>query len=110
MTLGDLCDLVGGRVTMLLELKSRFDGDPVLPARVAAVLAGYRGPVAPMSFDPVQLNVLRQKAPRLPRGIVAAKYRPHPVLGSDAAMVALWHGIAVAGLDGPAAIRGLCRR
>src|SRR5580692_5158249 len=78
MTLGDLCDLVGGRVTMLLELKSRFDGDPVLPARVAAVLAGYRGPVAPMSFDPVQLNVLRQKAPRLPRGIVAAKYRPHP--------------------------------
>lgn len=78
MTLGDLCDLVGGRVTMLLELKSRFDGDPLLPARVAAVLAGYRGPVAPMSFDPLQLNVLRQKAPRLPRGIVAAKYRPHP--------------------------------
>ena len=49
-----------------------------LPARVAAILAGYRGPVAPMSFDPQQLNVLRQKAPRLPRGIVAAKYRPHP--------------------------------
>ncbi len=78
MTLGDLCDLVAGRVTMLLELKSRFDGDPLLPARVAAILAGYRGPVAPMSFDPQQLNVLRQKAPRLPRGIVAAKYRPHP--------------------------------
>ena len=78
MTLGDLCDLVAGRVTMLLELKSRFDGDPLLPARVAAVLAGYRGPVAPMSFDPAQLSVLRQKAPRLPRGIVAAKYRPHP--------------------------------
>jgi hypothetical protein len=31
-----------------------------------------------MSFDPAQLAVLRQKAPRLPRGIVAAKYRPHP--------------------------------
>ena len=31
-----------------------------------------------MSFDPQQLSVLRQKAPRLPRGIVAAKYRPHP--------------------------------
>jgi glycerophosphoryl diester phosphodiesterase len=78
LTLGDLCDLVAGRVTMLLELKSRFDGDPRLPARVAAVLAGYRGPVAPMSFDPMQLKVLRQKAPRQPRGIVAAKYRPHP--------------------------------
>jgi glycerophosphoryl diester phosphodiesterase len=78
LRLGDLCDLVGGRATLLLELKSRFDGDPRLPARVAALLSGYGGPVAPMSFDPLQLQVLRQKAPRLPRGIVAAKYRPHP--------------------------------
>ncbi len=78
MTLGELCDLVGGRVPILPELKSRFDGDARLPLRVAAVLSGYRGPVAPMSFDPSQLDVLRQKAPSLPRGIVAAKYRPHP--------------------------------
>lgn len=78
LTLGELSDLVAGRVPVLLELKSRFDGDKRLPARVAAVLAGYRGPIAPMSFDPMQLNVLRHKSPRLPRGIVAAKYRPHP--------------------------------
>jgi len=78
MTLGDLCDLVGGRATMLLELKSRFDGDGRLPARVAALLSGYGGPAGPMSFDPTQLSLLRQKAPRLPRGIAAAKYRPHP--------------------------------
>jgi glycerophosphoryl diester phosphodiesterase len=78
LTLGELCDLVGGRVPILSELKSRFAGDPRLPERVAAVLAGYRGPIAPMSFDPMQLKVLRQKAPQLPRGIVAAKYRPHP--------------------------------
>jgi glycerophosphoryl diester phosphodiesterase len=78
LTLGELCDLVSGRAPLLLELKSRFDGDGRLPARVAAILAGYRGPVAPMSFDPMQLNVLRHKSPRLPRGIVAAKYRPHP--------------------------------
>jgi glycerophosphoryl diester phosphodiesterase len=78
MTLGELCDLVAGRVTMLVELKSLFDGDGRLPDRVAAVLNGYSGPVAPMSFDPRQLTWLRQKSPRLPRGIVAAKYRPHP--------------------------------
>jgi glycerophosphoryl diester phosphodiesterase len=78
ITLGELCDLVGGRVPLLIEMKSRFDGDQRLPLRVATVLAGYRGPAAPMSFDPAQLAVLRQKAPRLPRGIVAAKYRPHP--------------------------------
>jgi glycerophosphoryl diester phosphodiesterase len=78
MTLGELCDLVGGRITMLVELKSRFDGDKRLPLRVADVLASYRGPVAPMSFDPRQLAVLRQKPPDLVCGIVAAKYRPHP--------------------------------
>jgi glycerophosphoryl diester phosphodiesterase len=78
MTLGELCDLVAGRVTMLVELKSRFDGDSRLPVRVADTLAGYGGAVAPMSFDPRQLAVLQQKAPELTRGIIAAKYRPHP--------------------------------
>ena len=78
MTLGELCDLVGGRVAMLVEIKSRFDGNGSLPARVADVLAGYRGPVAAMSFDPNQLAALRHMAPRLVRGIIAAKYRPHP--------------------------------
>jgi glycerophosphoryl diester phosphodiesterase len=78
LTLGDLCDLVDGRATLLLELKSRFDGNAALAARVAAVLSGYHGPAAPMSFDPLQLHVIRVKAPQLPRGIVAAHYRPHP--------------------------------
>ena len=78
LTLGELCELVAGRVALVPELKSRFTGDPRLPLRVAAVLSGYRGQAAPMSFDPLQLHVLRQKAPHLPRGITAAKYRPHP--------------------------------
>jgi len=78
LTLGELCELVAGRVTMLVELKSRFDGDARLPLRVASILTGYGGPVAPMSFDPRQLAALRRKAPQLVRGIVAAKYRPHP--------------------------------
>ena len=79
MTLGDLCDLVAGRATLLIELRSRFDDDPRLPDRVSAVLGSYPGPVAVMSFDPIQLAELRRKAPHLPRGIVAAKYRrPHP--------------------------------
>lgn len=78
MTLPDLCDLVAGRTTMVIELKSRFDGDERLASRVAEVLAGYRGPAAPMSFDLRQILVLRKKAPHLPCGIVAARYRPHP--------------------------------
>jgi glycerophosphoryl diester phosphodiesterase len=92
LTLGELCDLVGGRVTMLVELKSRFDGNTRLPLRVADILAGYRGPVAPMSFDPRQLAVLQQTAPRMTRGIIAAKYRPHPYWD----LMPLWmrHGMA----------------
>ena len=78
ITLSDLCDLVGGRATIVIELKSRFDGDERLASRVAEILGAYKGPAAPMSFDPRQVMVLRQKAPRLPCGIVAAKYRPHP--------------------------------
>ena len=81
MTLGDLCDLVAGRATMLVEVKSRFDGDERLADRVATVLESYRRPVAAMSFDPWQIAALRRKSPRLVTGIVAAKYRPHP--GSD---------------------------
>ena len=91
MTLGELCDLVDGRVAVLPELKSRFDGDGRLPARVAAVLSAYKGPAGPMSFDPMQLAVLRQKAPSLPRGIIAAKYRPHPYW--DQMPPALRHGM-----------------
>jgi len=78
LTLGELCDLVDRRATLLVELKSRFDRNRRLPARVAEVLAAYDGPAAPMSFDPRQIAAIRQEAPALVCGIVAAKYRPHP--------------------------------
>ena len=91
MTLGELCDLVAGRATLLLELKSRFDGDERICRRVANVLAGYRGPVAPMSFDPRQVTALRRLAPALTLGIIAAKYRPHP--SWDAMPPLLRHGM-----------------
>jgi glycerophosphoryl diester phosphodiesterase len=80
LTLGELCDLVAGRATMLVELKSRFDDDGRLAARVATVLAGYRGPVAPMSFDPRPILKLRHQAPHLTLGMVAAKERAQPHL------------------------------
>ncbi len=100
MTLPDLCDLVAGRVAMLIELKSRFDGDGALPARVAKVLAGYRGPAAPMSFDPQQLSVLRHEAPALVRGLVAAKYRPHPYWDLMPAWMRYSMGYLLTGLTG----------
>src|SRR5258707_12091813 len=73
MSLGDLCALVAGRVPLVIEVKSHFDGDRRLVTRMAEVLGGYSGPVASMSFDPDQVLALRELAPKLPRGIIAQR-------------------------------------
>jgi glycerophosphoryl diester phosphodiesterase len=78
MTLEDLLDLVAGRTTLVIELKSRFDGDLRLAKRTAAALAGYRGPVAVMSFDPAPIAELRRIAPEIVRGIAAGRHYPPP--------------------------------
>ena len=76
ISLGELCDLAAGRVTLVIELKSRFDGDMRLVARAAEVLSGYGGPAAVMSFDPGQIAALRALAPGRTRGMVAeSRYR-----------------------------------
>src|ERR1700761_5426882 len=71
MSLADLCILVRGRVPIVVEVKSHFDGDRRLVKRMGEVLKSYSGPVAGMSFDPDQVIALRQLIPDLPRGIVA---------------------------------------
>jgi glycerophosphoryl diester phosphodiesterase len=78
ITLGELADLVADRAALFVEIKSRFDGDLRLVKRAADVLAGYRGRVALMSFDPAPIAALRTLAPHLPRGIVAERRYTHP--------------------------------
>jgi glycerophosphoryl diester phosphodiesterase len=73
MSLGDLCALVGGRVPLVIEMKSHFDGDRKLVARMAELLASYSGPAVGMSFDPDQVMALREIMPALPRGIIAER-------------------------------------
>lgn len=77
ITLAELCDLVGGRVPLLLELKSRFDGDERLVSRTTDVMKGYKGPFAAMSFDPGLVGALRREAPWMKRGIVAERWYRH---------------------------------
>ena len=74
MSLADLCILVRGRVPIIVEVKSHFDGDRRLVKRMAEVLTSYSGAVAGMSFDPDQVVALRQMLPELPRGIVAQRH------------------------------------
>ena len=77
-SLDDLLALVGGRVTLVLELKSPWNGDITLAKKVADRLLSYEGPVAVMSFDPDLVAALRKHAPGLPRGIVAERWYIHP--------------------------------
>jgi glycerophosphoryl diester phosphodiesterase len=74
ITLGELCDFVAGRATLLIELKSPRTGDRRLAARAAEVLSGYGGNAAVMSFEPRQVADLRRIAPRLPRGMAVRKH------------------------------------
>jgi glycerophosphoryl diester phosphodiesterase len=74
MTLADLCTMVGGRVPLVIEVKSHFDGDRRLVRRMAEVLSCYDGPAVGMSFDPDQVMALRELIPARPRGIVAERH------------------------------------
>jgi len=58
-------------VPLVVEVKSHFDGDRKLVRRMSEVLASYSGPVAGMSFDPDQVQALREKMPAVPCGIIA---------------------------------------
>lgn len=74
MTLTELCTLVAGRVPLVIEVKSHFDGDRKLVKRMAEVLSSYNGRAVGMSFDPDQVIALRELIPNRPRGIVAERH------------------------------------
>lgn len=73
-SLAELLQLVGGKVPLILELKSPWNGNTALAEKVAAQLMDYAGPVAAMSFDPALVIALKSHAPGLPRGIVAERW------------------------------------
>lgn len=76
LTFADLIDLNAGRAPMLVEIKSEWGPpDARFLAEIARLAAGYRGPIALMSFDPAVMTELRQLAPSVPRGIVSGRYR-----------------------------------
>ncbi|ACA20795.1 glycerophosphoryl diester phosphodiesterase [Methylobacterium sp. 4-46] len=74
-TLPAFLSRIAGRTPLVVEVKSRFDGDLALARRTAEVVAAYAGPVALKSFDPAVVAALADLAPGLPRGIVAESRR-----------------------------------
>jgi glycerophosphoryl diester phosphodiesterase len=74
LPLSEFLELVGGRTTLFLEIKSAGDPNRILECRIADRLAGYRGPVCVMGFDPDSLRAMRHYAPQIPRGLSAYRY------------------------------------
>jgi len=73
-TLQEFLAAIGGKTPLVLEIKSRFDGDPTLTRRTLAIIEGYDGPVCVKSFDPEVVALVRDLAPQRPRGIVAQSH------------------------------------
>lgn len=69
-SLKQFLDTIAGRVPLVIEIKSRFDGDVRLTKRVCEILADYKGPFVVKSFDPFVVTTLRTSAPTITRGII----------------------------------------
>ncbi len=78
LDLGAVLHLVDGEVPILIELKDQDGalGPNVgrLEARVAEVLANYRGPIAVMSFNPHSMIVMSELAPDIVRGLTTSDF------------------------------------
>jgi glycerophosphoryl diester phosphodiesterase len=70
-TLDELLEQVDGLSTLIIELKSHWDGNMALVKRAINVVESYDGPVALMSFDPTMIACARELAPNIVRGITA---------------------------------------
>ncbi|MCE1235772.1 MAG: glycerophosphodiester phosphodiesterase [Hyphomicrobiales bacterium] len=74
-SLSHLIETIGGRVGLVIELKSEFGAtvEDRLAEKVAAALAGYAGPVVTKSFDPRLIPAARRRMPEIAHGIVAER-------------------------------------
>lgn len=73
-TLADVLDQVAGQVPLLIELKTQDPDDGALEAATAALLQGYAGPVAVMSFHPGMVARMAALAPDVPRGLTTGSW------------------------------------
>ena len=69
--LSEMLEQVDGAATLIIELKSHWDGDTSLASEALRVLAGYNGPFALMSFDPDLMAAVAELSPHTVRGITA---------------------------------------
>jgi glycerophosphoryl diester phosphodiesterase len=93
-TLRQLLDQVGGKVPLLIEIKSSRDGVRRVAAVCLAVrraLEGYRGPHAIMSFDPRVVRWFAEHSALTPRGLVITEENDKALPGRLRRHMWLWH-------------------
>lgn len=91
-SLRQVLDQVGGRVPILIEVKSRRDlRVPPLCLAVRRELEGYRGAHAVMSFDPRIPRWFARHSPPTVRGLVVTEENDRAFAGRVRRHMALWH-------------------
>ena len=91
-TLRKVLDQVGGKVPLLIEVKSRKDRNvAALCLAVRRVLEGYLGPHAVMSFDPRVSRWFANHSPMTVRGLVVTEEDDKALPGRLRRHMALWH-------------------
>lgn len=91
-TLRQVLDLVGERVPLIIEVKSKRDYRvAALCLAVRRVLEGYRGLHAVMSFDPRVARWFARYSPQTVRGLVVTEEGARTFTGNVRRHLALWH-------------------
>jgi glycerophosphoryl diester phosphodiesterase len=88
-SLAEILALVGGRAPLLIEVKRPERDVAGLSRSVAGALAGYKGPVAVMSFNPEVGRWFARRAPQVLRGLVVTE-REKRVKGLWERPLSLW--------------------
>jgi len=90
--LRDVLALVGGRVPLLIEVKSRPETRTVpLCLAVRRALEGYRGPHAVIGFDPRVCRWFAAQSPMTPRGLSFTDGGRPTLAGRIRRRLAFWH-------------------
>jgi glycerophosphoryl diester phosphodiesterase len=71
VSLHDFLAFVGGRVPVIVDIKSHYDGDIRLAARTVAIIEDFPWPVSLKSLDPQVLMYLRHAGAGCPVGLIA---------------------------------------
>ena len=90
-TLRQVLDQIGGKVPLLIEVKSRREMRvPSICLAVLRVLEGYLGPHAVMSFDTRVPKWFKNYAPLTVRGLVITEENDHTLLSRMRRRLSLW--------------------